>query len=233
MWHLLKLLFPQRRKIQHKIGSWVFDETIASRFTDEAQKHIPHYWKVITLSASVIKTTFGRNAKILDVGCATGNTLVYLVSQGFKQLFGCDSSTAMLAKARQFLPQNDVILIESSVFPTNVPLFEVVICNWTMHFIEQREQYLQAIFNGLVSGGLLIMTEKTEQSDAIKSLYHDFKLQQGLTVEQIVQKEQHLKGVLIPYSLEQNIALLKDTGFIKIEILDASLGFVTFLAWKA
>jgi len=232
MWHLLKSLFSHKENPPHKIGSWVFDETIASRFTDEAEKHIPHYWKVITLSALVIKTTFGRNAKILDVGCATGNTLVYFVSQGFEQLFGCDSSAAMLTKARQCLPQNHVVLVESAFFPTNVPLFEVVMCNWTMHFIEEREQYLQAIFKGLVSGGLLIMTEKTEQSDAIKSLYHDFKLQQGLTVEQIAQKEQHLKGILVPYSLEQNIALLKDTGFIKIEILDASLGFVTFLAWK-
>ncbi|MEY3219620.1 MAG: carboxy-S-adenosyl-L-methionine synthase CmoA [Pseudomonadota bacterium] len=236
MWRIIKstleTLFTNRKPPPVQIGNWVFDETVASRFTREAEQHIPNYWEVIQLTVSLIEKSFQKQATILEIGCATGNTLAYLVSRHFDNLFGCDSSAAMLTKARDFLQNNQVILIESDCYPSNVPLFEVVICNWTMHFIKQREEYLKAIFNGLVSGGLFIMTEKTVQSNGVKMLYYDFKLKQGLTLDQIEQKEQHLLGVLIPQTVEQNISMLRKTGFINVEILNAAFGFVTFLAWK-
>jgi len=76
------------------------------------------------------------------------------------------------------------------------------------------------------------MTDKTIQSDAMKMLYHNFKLKQGLSLTQIEQKERNLEGVLVPYSLEKNLTMLKQMGFINLEILSAAFGFVTFLAWK-
>jgi len=211
---------------------WVFDEKVAARFTNEAEQHIPLYWQTIELSVETIKTSFSTNAKILEIGCATGNTLAYLVSQDFSHLIGCDSSPAMLDQAHQKLQHFQIPLVETDHFPIQYAPFEVVMCNWTMHFIKEREQYIQAIFEGLKSGGLFIMTDKTIQSDAMKVLYHNFKLKQGLSLTQIEQKERNLEGVLVPYSLEQNITMLKQTGFINLEILSAAFGFVTFLAWK-
>lgn len=215
-----------------KIGNWVFDEQVALRFTNEAEQHIPLYWQTIELSVETIKTSFNTNAKILEIGCATGNTLAYLVSQGFSKLIGCDSSPAMLEQAHQKLQHFQIPLVETDHFPIQYAPFEVVMCNWTMHFIKEREQYIQSIFEGLKSGGLFIMTEKTIQSDAMKMLYYNFKLKQGLTKEKIEQKEQNLAGVLVPYSLEQNLMMLNKAGFINLEILSAAFGFVTFLAWK-
>lgn len=215
-----------------KIGNWVFDKQVASRFTNEAEQHIPLYWQTIQLSVETIKISFNTNAKILEIGCATGNTLAYLISQGFSHLIGCDSSPAMLDQAHQQLKEFQIPLIETAHFPIQYAPFEVIMCNWTMHFIKEREQYIQAVFEGLKSGGLFILTEKTIQSDAMKILYHNFKLKQGLILEQIEQKERNLAGVLVPYSLEQNLTMLKQTGFINLEILNAAFGFVTFLAWK-
>lgn len=216
-----------------KYKKWVFDEKVAARFTTEAEQHIPLYWETIDLSIETIKTAFSSNAKILEIGCATGNTLLALVAQGFKNVVGCDSSPAMLEQAHKNIKQNQFIkLIETSIFPQQVEPVDVVMCNWTLHFIKEREEYLQDIFNGLNSKGLLILTEKTVQSDTMKNLYHKFKLKQGLTIEKINQKDQTLQGVLVPYSLEQNLTLLKETGFINLEILSAAFGFVTFLAWK-
>jgi tRNA (cmo5U34)-methyltransferase len=212
---------------------WVFDEKVAARFTTEAEQHIPLYWETIDLSIETIKTAFNSNAKILEIGCATGNTLLALVAQGFTNVVGCDSSPAMLEQAHKNIQQNQFItLIETATFPQYSSPFDVVMCNWTLHFIKEREQYLKDIFNSLNSKGLLILTEKTVQSDTVKMLYHKFKLKQGLTLEQINQKDQTLQGVLVPYSLEQNLSLLKETGFINLEILSAAFGFVTFLAWK-
>jgi tRNA (cmo5U34)-methyltransferase len=228
--------FFVKRKQMHSIEKhkkWVFDEKVAARFTTEAEQHIPLYWETIDLSIETIKTAFSSNAKILEIGCATGNTLLALVAQGFQDVVGCDSSPAMLEQAHKNIQQNQLIkLIETSSFPQQVAPFDVVMCNWTLHFIKEREQYLQNIFNGLNPQGLLILTEKNVQSDTMKMLYHKFKLKQGLTIEQINQKDQTLQGVLVPYSLEQNLTMLKQTGFTNIEILNAAFGFVTFLAWK-
>lgn len=212
---------------------WVFDEQVAARFTTEAEQHIPLYWETIDLSIETIKTAFNSNAKILEIGCATGNTLLALVAQGFTNVVGCDSSPAMLDQAYKNIQNNQCItLIETANFPQHSSPFDVVMCNWTLHFIEEREEYLKDVFNSLNSKGLLILTEKTIQSDTVKMLYHKFKLKQGLTLDQINQKDQTLQGVLVPYSLEQNLTLLKETGFINLEILSAAFGFVTFLAWK-
>lgn len=213
--------------------TWVFDEKVAARFTIEAEQHIPLYWETINLSIETIKTAFNSNAKILEIGCATGNTLLALVAQGFTNVVGCDSSPAMLEQAHKRIQRNQFItLVETATFPRSFSPFEVIICNWTLHFIKEREHYLKDIFNSLSSQGLLILTDKTIQSNTVKTLYHKFKLQQGLSIEQINQKDQILQGVLVPYSLAQNVTLLKETGFINLEILSAAFGFVTFLAWK-
>lgn len=216
--------------MKENLGNWIFDEQVAARFTHEAEQHIPLYWQTIQLSVETIKMAFNTNAKILEIGCATGNTLAYLLSQGFTNLIGCDSSPAMLDQATQKVPH--IKLIETAHFPQQCSPFEIVICNWTLHFIKEREQYLKDIFEGLKSGGLFILTEKTIQSNVMKMLYHKFKLNQGLTLKQIEQKDQNLQGVLVSYSLEQNLTILKETGFINLEILSAAFGFVTFLAWK-
>jgi tRNA (cmo5U34)-methyltransferase len=231
---MIYILFSEKTMLSaKKHGQWVFDKKVAARFTNEAEQHIPLYWQTIDLSIETIKTTFDTNAKILEIGCATGNTLLALVAQGFKSVVGCDSSPSMIEQAYKNIQNNQYItLIETAYFPQQYSTFDVVICNWTLHFIKEREEYIQNIFNSLSSKGLLILTEKTIQSDAMKMLYHNFKLKQGLTLEQIEQKERNLEGVLVPYSLEQNLIMLKQTGFINLEILSAAFGFVTFLAWK-
>jgi len=219
----------------NNVASWIFGAEIANRFTDEAEKHIPDYWKVIELTINLLKDNLPKDGYIIDVGCASGNTLLYLYKQGFQNLFGIDYSPEMLKVAGKNLSKVDrnfpSRLFHSKTFVQNMT-FDAVICNWTLHFIQERQEYLKAIFDSLVSNGLFILTEKTLQSQIIENQYIIFKQNQGLSNEEIERKKQQLEGVLNPLSVRQNIELLIQTGFSQIEIINAKLGFVTFLCIK-
>ncbi|NEO53106.1 MAG: methyltransferase domain-containing protein [Okeania sp. SIO3B5] len=216
-------------------GKWVFDAEIANRFTDEAEKHIPDYWKVIELTINILKDNVPKDGYIIDVGCASGNTLLYLYKQGFNKLFGIDDSQEMLKVAGKNLSKVDKDfpsrLFRSKTFVQNMT-FDAIICNWTLHFIQERQEYLKAIFDSLISKGLFILTEKTLQSQITENQYILFKQNKRLSNEEIERKKQQLEGVLNPLSVRQNIELLNKTGFYQTDIINARLGFVTFLCIK-
>ncbi|NET29258.1 methyltransferase domain-containing protein [Okeania sp. SIO1I7] len=223
-------------KNSNDVADWIFGAEIANRFTDEAEKHIPDYWKVIELTINILKDNVTKDGYIIDVGCASGNTLLYLYKQGFKNLFGIDYSQEMLKVAGKNLSKVDKDfpsrLFQSETFVQNMT-FNAIICNWTLHFIQERQEYLKGIFDSLISKGLFILTEKTLQSQIIENQYILFKQDKGLTNEEIKRKKQQLEGILVPLSVKQNLELLAKTGFSQIEIINARLGFVTFLCIKS
>ena len=93
------------------------DSEIASRFTDEAEKHIPDYWNVIYLITSILKDNISKDAYIMDVGCANGNTLACLYAEGFQNLFGIDASSEMIARARERLKRSCSKCMVGVAFP--------------------------------------------------------------------------------------------------------------------
>ena len=66
----------------------------------------------------------------------------------------------------------------------------------------------------------------------IENKYILFKQNKGLSNEEIERKKQQLEGVLVPLSVRQNLELLTKTGFYQVEIINARLGFITFLCIK-
>jgi len=105
----------------------------------------------------------------------------------------------------------------------------VIVANWVLHFIHQRNAYLQAIKTALSRDGILILTEKLTSSPLAHSLYDEFKRNNGMTDDEIDKKRQRLKGVLNPHSLVWYLDTLRSIGFNSIDIINANSVFVTFL----
>ena len=75
--------------------------------------------------------------------------------------------------------------------------YDMILCNWTLHFIKDKENYLKAMADGLKDGGTMILSEKTSKDTDLIKMYHDNKLKLGVTEEQIkMKKAQELKEVL-------------------------------------
>lgn len=209
---------------------WKFDENVARTFSKHVRKHIPDYDKVIDLSVLACKTFLKDTLhdRIIDVGCATGETIHRLYFHNCCNLIGVDSSQAMLDRCNQ----TQAFYICSNDFPIEHGPYNAVLCNWTMHFMQNKSDYLQKIYQGLVSGGMLILTEKTQNHGPALELYHKFKSSQGVSKEEIKSKAESLKDIMFINDIDWYTKTLTDIGFVDISIINAAPCFTSFLAFK-
>lgn len=210
-----------------EIEKWRFDQHVAKNFVEHARKHIPGYDRVIDKSVKFAEYHAEKNEPIIDVGCATGETLKRLQQRGFTNLYGVDNSVSMLNE----VPKNIATLTCGNNFPLDKK-YKIVIMNWTLHFIENKLEYIRDIWHGLAPGGFLILSEKTQKDGKFLNLYHDFKKKQGLTDTEIETKDKQLHNVMHVNSQEWYISKLKSCNFFDVVIVDADWCFTSFVAKK-
>ncbi|MBY0429403.1 MAG: methyltransferase domain-containing protein [Alphaproteobacteria bacterium] len=208
---------------------WKFDEKVAAEFDSIAQKQIPNYDIVINRCIELVSARFqtNPNAKVIDIGSARGRTLTRLYDAGFSNIYGVESSPHMKA-ASAF---SDRIIL-SERFPSELAPFDAVLANWTLHFINNRESYIQDIFHGLQPNGIFIFTDRMLGSTTSYERYLDFKRKNGVSEADIKAKEAALVGVLEPRPLAWYQTILQKIGFADIEIIDAAWCFNTVMCRK-
>jgi tRNA (cmo5U34)-methyltransferase len=209
---------------------WKFDESVAASFANHARQHIPDYDKVIDLSVSLCEQLLSDPVedKIIDVGCATGETVNRLWDNKLCNLIGVDNSQPMLDRCQN----KNVFYINSNRFPHENGPYKAVLCNWTLHFIKNKIDYLEDIFNGLDKSGFLILSEKTCNTGIELELYHNFKRKNGVSDSEIERKSEQLKNVMFVDDVDWYIQAFKNIGFQKWSIINAAPCFTTFLAFK-
>ncbi len=220
----------QKDRIVFKSGEWKFDETIALRFRQEALNNIPDYIKVVDLSVKMVKNHFidFKEKYVIDVGSAIGETVNSFVEDGFVNVYGVEKSKDMVAKSRHI----DKIIL-SDTFPIlGISKWDAVIINWTLHFIENREEYLHDVFNQMTENGILIITDKMDSDDLTKQQYIDFKKERGMTLEEIENKAKAIDGVLVTKPLSWYYEKLSKIGFKNIQTINSRLMFKTIIAFK-
>ena len=220
-----------------------FNKEVASVFDDMLPRSVPYYNENIALIAELLE---GRRA-ICDLGCSTGNLLLYL-AQKFPQstLFGVDNSAPMLdiarAKANAYGAKIDFIKADILDFDFQVSQkdeFDAIITNYTMQFIrpQKRESLCKKIHNSLQKNGIFIMSEKLVCEDKwldkrLIDIYHAFKAQNGYSKTEISKKREALENILIPFSQNENIAMRDCAGFRAVEVVFRFGNFATFIALK-
>lgn len=208
---------------------WVFDAKVAAEFDNIAQKNIPNYDIVIGRCIELARAAFAKKpqASIIDVGSARGRTVARLIEAGFPNVYGVDSSPHMVAASAY---PDRIILSEK--FPIPQGPFDMVLANWTLHFIKEREDYIFDIHQGLKPGGFLVLSERMQGSTFSYQRYLDFKRSRGVSEEEIMAKEASLQGVLEPLPLHWYLTTLQKAGFTDIEVIDAAWCFNTISCRK-
>ena len=100
-----------------------------------------------------------------------------------------------------------------------------------------RQEVINEIYRSLNWGGAFIFFEKIRGPDAriqdiLSSLYNDFKVSNGLSVQEISGKEKSIRGVLEPFSEKGKLGLLKWAGFEDITGIAQYLNFKGYLCIK-
>ena len=229
-----------------KSGSFRFDDGVARVFDDMASRCIPYYREVIQLTASAAEKFVPENGRIYDIGCSTGNTLLFIAKtlrDKKVNLTGFDPSKSMLNKAVEkasvFTYSHDISFVEGSAESCQLKPADMIILNYTLQFIDvnKRLDVITRLYDSLKEGGILILSEKIRQEDSLveefnTETYEAFKAGNGYSYLEIANKRQALENILVPGSLTGNLALLKESGFSRIEILFKWLNFTTFMAAK-
>lgn len=204
---------------------WEFNKNIADIFAVHARQHIPNYLEVIDQCVDICNT-FKKDSKIIDVGCATGETLTALKSAGFTNLYGVDNSADMLEKCKD----QGFNLTLSNVLPKE--FYDVIIMNWTLHFIKDKEEYLKNIFNQLNEKGVFILTDKTSKEKFPLKFYHLYKSRMGVSQEDIIKKAESVENIMYINDVQWYIDVLKTVGFKNVYIMNAHWCFTSFVCTK-
>jgi tRNA (cmo5U34)-methyltransferase len=115
----------------------------------------------------------------------------------------------------------------------------IVVLNFTLQFIplEQRQTIIQSIYDGLLPGGILLLSEKVMFEDEphqqlLTDLYHNFKRNNGYSNLEIAQKRTALEDFLQPETIDTHKQRLKSAGFASADVWFQCLTFASVIAIK-
>jgi|WetSurSiteA1Bulk_404760.scaffolds.fasta_scaffold22415_1 tRNA (cmo5U34)-methyltransferase len=200
---------------------------------------IPNY-DIMFMSIMQLSNYFKNDKKIIyDIGCSTGNLLRYFQrSNDYKgKMIGIDIS-------RNLLPQNtrefsNIDFIEHDISkPFTFTDACIIYSIFTLQFVdkEYRQEILDRCYDGLKPGGALFLSEKITNptglfQDMFTSTYYDYK-RENFTEKEIWDKERDLRPMLRPLTLDENMIMLHNAGFHKIEMYYRYFNFVGLLCIK-
>ncbi|XOF33910.1 MAG: carboxy-S-adenosyl-L-methionine synthase CmoA [Candidatus Electrothrix sp. YB6] len=228
-----------------------FNDRVAEVFDDMLDRSVPYYRAVISTTAAMIRELAEPGSRVVDLGCATGSTLLELsrlLADMDLRFIGLDNAPAMLDKARrkaEMFGKGAVIEfrrrdITAPALCADIGGADILLCNYTMQFIRpiRRQEFTRQLHSALSPGGALFLSEKIISSHSrlnrkFISLYHIFKREQGYTELEIAAKREALENVLIPFTVQENMELLTGCGFSEVELFFRWINFASFVALKS
>ncbi|EAH7580881.1 carboxy-S-adenosyl-L-methionine synthase CmoA [Campylobacter lari] len=219
-----------------------FDKSVASVFDDMVSRSVPFYTQNLKLIVELIDHFAPQNARICDLGCSTASLLLALYEKRKDFLLnGVDEANAMLeiakSKCQAFGARVDFYQknLDDFKFFKN----DVFIATYTLQFIRppKRQELVDKIYQNLNENGIFVLSEKILYEDVkiakkMIQIYEQYKLEQGYSKLEISSKREALENILIPYTQNENIAMLKKAGFSKVESVFKWVNFETFIAFK-
>jgi tRNA (cmo5U34)-methyltransferase len=229
---------------QSDIADFRFDQEVVKVFDDMVRRSVPGYDSMIQMIGLIARMYGQDNTNYYDLGSSTGAiTLSIALNNKSKnnQFFAIDNSKEMVEQCEKNL-QNKVDNLQAICDDINhvkIKSASIVVLNLTLQFIDVnlRSNLIKKIYDGLESGGILIISEKIHFDDAvtqnqITKLHMDFKKENGYSELEIANKRQAIENVLITETKEQHLNRLRDCGFVETSCFFQCLNFVSFLSVK-
>lgn len=230
------------------VGAFQFDESVVAVFPDMISRSVPGYQTILTGIGELTKLHAKPDTRLYDLGCSLGAATLTML-RATDDISGCsicalDNSQAMINRAKEYLQafhhDTPVELHCADICEFEIKNASVVVINFTLQFIDPqaREALLKRIYEGLVPGGVLILSEKIHFDDkalqkSIEHMHWQFKRANGYSELEISQKRSSLENVLISDSEQEHLQRLKSAGFDSAGIWFQAYNFASFLAIKS
>lgn len=229
-----------------QVAAFAFDERVAEVFDDMIRRSVPGYGMTLSNLGIIAQHYAKPGTRIYDLGCSLGAGIASMGTQLTTPditFVGIDNSQAMLDRCRPNLAavekKHPLELHCQNIQDTPIENASIVVLNFTLQFIpkEERLALLARIQEGLVPGGILVLSEKIQFDDPqiqadLTTLHHDFKRSQGYSDLEISQKRAAIENILIPETIDAHETRLNQAGFARDEIWLQCFNFASFLAFK-
>ena len=235
-----------------RLRSFAFNSSVAQVFDDMVSRSVPGYNKIQEFNVKFCLQNIVPSSSIYDIGTATATTLITLANifktsinkqSDFPKLIGIDSSSDMIERSLDKINAYDlndyISLIESKIEEVDIFNASLVLSNFTIQFLEPNVRYnvVKNIFRGLQPDGYFILSEKIKHNEPNlqnfqTESYYAFKKSNGYSEAEINRKREALENVLIPFTISENIEMLKSCGFKTVDIIFTDLVFCCLVAKK-
>ncbi|MFC0225750.1 carboxy-S-adenosyl-L-methionine synthase CmoA [Serratia aquatilis] len=230
-----------------KLGDWTFDERVAEVFPDMIQRSVPGYSNIISMIGMLAERFVQPGSQVYDLGCSLGAATLSMrrnIKVAGCNIIAVDNSPAMVERCRRhidaFRADTPVEVIEADILDIHIENASMVVLNFTLQFLEpaDRLRLLSQVYQGLRSGGVLVLSEKFSFEDEnvgelLFNMHHDFKRANGYSELEISQKRSMLENVMLTDSVETHKARLNQAGFKHPEVWFQCFNFGSLIALKS
>jgi tRNA (cmo5U34)-methyltransferase len=223
-----------------------FNEEVTRVFPDMINRSVPGYEDILKGIGLLTKSWVQPRTNCYDLGASLGAATLEMrrniLVPGVK-IIAIDSSKPMVLRCREHIAQDTsrtvVEVCQQDLLRTPIENASVVVLNFTLQFVDPRNRptLLRNIYQGLVPGGILILSEKIQFPDSweqgfLTNVHHSFKRKNGYSDLEIARKRQALENVLIPWTKEEYQVALTNAGFHQTSQWYQFFQFVSFVAQK-
>jgi len=223
-----------------------FDDKVADVFPDMIQRSVPGYGSIIQLIGIVAQEFVTADSQCYDLGCSLGAASLAMrrnIQQRGCRIISVDNSEAMLKRFQANLAKDEhptpVELLCEDIRNVEITNASMVVLNFTLQFVpvEDRLEMLKTIYEGMLPGGILVLSEKIsfedkDKQELLTNLHHAFKRSQGYSDMEVSQKRSALENVLIPETVPSHLSRLLEAGFEQRHVWFQSFNFISLIAIK-
>ncbi len=235
---------------RERVGDFAFDDQVAEVFPDMIARSVPGYASILSMIEQLAGRFIQPETNVYDLGCSLGAATLLIRPQATTSctIHAVDNAPAMVKRLRASIADSDsqlgqkacqVEVHEADIRHVPISNASFVVLNLTLQFVPaaERGELLQAIYNGLLPGGALLLSEKicfadSAQQALLTELHHDFKRAHGYSDLEIAQKRTAIENRLIPEEMEAHLQRLKSVGFDLVAPWFQCFNFVSMLAVK-
>ncbi len=227
-----------------------FDASVAGVFPDMLRRSIPGYTASLEAIGSLAARYVQDDTRCYDLGCSLGAATLAM-RQGIRatgcRIIAVDNAEAMTSRCRQVIAEDDasgardtaVEVVQSDIQDVKITNASMVVLNYTLQFlaVEDRDDLMQRICDGLVAGGLLVLSEKVvdeneHMEELLFDLHHEHKRRNNYSALEISRKRAALENVLVPETVARHRERMEKAGFEHIAVWLRYFNFVSIIAIK-
>ena len=227
-------------------GPFTFDDSVARVFGDMINRSVPGYATIVSMTGLLAGKYAVAGSALYDLGCSLGASTLAMrqhIQQPDCRIISVDNSSAMLERCQSIIDtdihETPVTLTCADVQDVVIANASVVVLNFTLQFIprELRDRVIKGICDGLLPGGMMVLSEKVTfedpHLDALNiELHHQFKRDNGYSEMEVARKRNALEQVLLPETLNQHKQRIAAAGFNSCDVWFQCFNFASLIALK-